>query len=228
MSYKLYKVTNLVNQKIYIGITKNSIEDRWKKHLSDSLMPMYPLHCAIQKYGKENFIIELLEESEDRQYIANKEDPTIEFYESRINQHGYNVAKGGYGGNLGESANLKRRQTIASRSPERKLEISKKLSISHTGKIKTEETKAKMSASQLAVGGYGPSVQTEETRNKISISNSGKIRSAEARENYSKAASLRGTGPQLMGKKISCLCCNKDWDLGNYSQHIKRKEYELQ
>lgn len=227
--YRLYKITNQVNNKIYIGITKLSIEERWKKHLRDSNSPLYPLHCSIQKYGSENFTIEVILESGIREEISSKEDPMIEFYQSRISQNGYNVAKGGYGGDLGPEANAKRRNTILNFSKEKKEDISRKLSKSHTGLRRSEDSKAKMARLQKDRGGYGPSVQTISTRNKISDSNTGKVRTKKAKQNYSSAAKLRGTGPQLQGKRVSCICCKKSWDLGNYSQHTNRKnKNELQ
>jgi len=78
--YKLYKITNMINTESYIGITKLTINERFNKHKRDSLMPLYPLHIAMQKYGIENFKIELLEESEDRNFISGKEQPTIELH----------------------------------------------------------------------------------------------------------------------------------------------------
>ena len=116
--HKLYKITNTVNLKSYIGITKSTLTERWNEHLRDSRCPFYPLHCAIQKYGEHNFIIELLEESENRNYISEKEDSTLDLHQSRITQHGYNVAKGGYGGDLGKIANKKRRETMLAKSDE--------------------------------------------------------------------------------------------------------------
>lgn len=222
--YKLYKITNMINNKSYIGITKLKIEERFKKHLRDSQCPLYPLHCAIQKYGSANFKIELLEESDNKQYISNKEQPTIEIYESHISKNGYNVATGGYGGDLGPNANLKRKETILNFSEEKKKEISEKLSVSHTGLKRTSDEKLKMSLLQKERGGYGPEKHDAETRNKISKGNTGKKRSEISRQNYRNVAILRGTGPQLQGKKVTCMCCKKDWDLGNYAQHIKRTQ----
>jgi group I intron endonuclease len=220
--YKLYKITNTANNKLYIGITKLAINDRFNKHKRDAQSPLYPLHCAMQKYGIEHFGIELLEESDNRMYIASKEQPTIELYNSHISKYGYNVALGGYGGNLGMLANAKRRKTMLNFSADKKTAISRQLSESHIGLKRTEDEKLKMSLLQRERGGCGPKQHSDETRNKISESNSGKIRNETARQNYRNVAILRGTGPQLQGKKISCVCCKKEWDLGNYTQHIKR------
>ena len=58
----IYKITCLVNQKVYVGQTIKNIEVRFKEHLKDSERFDYPLYRAIKKYGKENFIVELIEE----------------------------------------------------------------------------------------------------------------------------------------------------------------------
>lgn len=223
--YKLYKITNRVNGKLYIGITKLDLHQRWAAHVGSARNPKYPIQHAINKYGAENFLIELICESADKKSISALEEPTIQLFNSREN--GYNVAKGGYGGDLGPEARAKAKLTIESRTPERQRAISKKLSNSHIGKKRDKAVKLKMSVLQKERGGYGPPAHTRETREKISKSNTGKVRSLEARQRYSEAAKIRGTGPQLQGKKVSCLCCKRDWDLGNFTLHIKRNNNEL-
>jgi hypothetical protein len=90
------------------------------------------------------------------------------------------------------------------------------------GKKHSTQTKEKMSNLQKDRGGYGPEKHSASTKEKISKGNKGKTRSEIARQHYSDSAKIRGTGPQLQGKKISCLCCNREWDLGNFTQHIRR------
>ena len=66
----IYKIKNLVNNKIYIGKTNYSIEHRWQQHLYSSFENEnskeynFLLHKAIRKYGSNNFIIEKIEEIE--------------------------------------------------------------------------------------------------------------------------------------------------------------------
>lgn len=48
----IYKITNKINGKCYIGQSKN-IEERWRHHRTSKLK--YPLYLAFQKYGLENF-----------------------------------------------------------------------------------------------------------------------------------------------------------------------------
>lgn len=74
MTFKLYKITNQVNSRIFIGVTSSSLEQKWQKHLSDAKSPFYPLHCDIQKYGEDKFVIELVSESDDRIQIAKVKD----------------------------------------------------------------------------------------------------------------------------------------------------------
>lgn len=96
MAY-IYKITNKINGKCYIGKTQFSLQKRWKEHCSDYQRRNYekrPLYAAMKKYGIENFYIEQIEECPIEQ-IDNREKYWIEFYGSFIN--GYNATKGGDG-----------------------------------------------------------------------------------------------------------------------------------
>lgn len=98
MAY-IYKITNLVNGKIYVGKTIYTIERRFKEHLSDSKRGKYenrPLYKAINKYGKDNFIIEAIEKCEDDK-ASEREIYWIEKLNSYHN--GYNATLGGDGKN---------------------------------------------------------------------------------------------------------------------------------
>ena len=57
----IYKITNLINNKIYIGQTINPISQRWSAHKSHAKNgSTHKLGRAIRKYGEENFKIELI------------------------------------------------------------------------------------------------------------------------------------------------------------------------
>ena len=62
----IYKVTNTVNGKLYIGQTSRTIEVRWREHIQDAFgrnnKGFFALHRAIKKYGKDAFKIEQIEE----------------------------------------------------------------------------------------------------------------------------------------------------------------------
>ena len=89
-----YKITNLKNQKVYIGQAAN-LADRWKDHIKAGLgidTPSNMLYTAMIKDGVENFTFEVLEECE-RSALNDRETYYIEFYRSQ--EHGYNMTKGG-------------------------------------------------------------------------------------------------------------------------------------
>jgi group I intron endonuclease len=96
--YKIYKVTNLINNKVYIGITSKTIEERFSQHCHDSYAEKddFPFHYAIKKYGKENFKIEEIESVPTEEEAKEKEIYYIGFYDSYIkNGKGYNATFGG-------------------------------------------------------------------------------------------------------------------------------------
>ena len=93
----IYKITNNLNQKIYIGKTLSTIEKRWREHCHDCYNERCgnrPLYAAMRKYGIENFIIETVEECSD-EVLNEREIFWIEYYNSFKN--GYNATKGGDG-----------------------------------------------------------------------------------------------------------------------------------
>ena len=97
MAY-IYKITNDINQKLYIGKTELSIEKRFKEHCSDAFRDRNekrPLYAAMRKYGIEHFHIESIEETDNPE---EREVYWIEYYGSFKN--GYNATKGGDGKKL--------------------------------------------------------------------------------------------------------------------------------
>jgi group I intron endonuclease len=93
MAY-IYKTTNLVNNKIYIGQTKKS-KDKSTSYIGSGKL----LVEAIKEFGKSSFTKIILEEIEtdDIHLIDEREIFWIEFYDSRNRSIGYNTTKGGSG-----------------------------------------------------------------------------------------------------------------------------------
>jgi group I intron endonuclease len=218
--YKLYKITNTVNQKLYIGITKLTIEQRWSVHIEHSKNPRYPLQHAIKKYGPSNFQIELLEESDDRAYISELEEPTILKYNSRKN--GYNVATGGYGGDLGPEAAEKRRRTILTRSVEEKNRLAKQQRIRQTGKTKENDLGRKSQAEKIKGNQFAAGLKhSAETKAVISAANK-KPKSRITRQKMSDSAIINDNGKRFEGYNSCCLCCKREFNKGNLVQHLRR------
>ena len=59
----IYKITNIQNQKVYIGQTIRPIEQRFKRHINDALNNILDTHLAraIRKYGKDSFTIHIID-----------------------------------------------------------------------------------------------------------------------------------------------------------------------
>lgn len=95
----IYKITNLINQKCYIGQSIDILR-RWRNHKTTSQNSLkeayeYPLYRAFRKYGLENFSFEILEECTQAE-LDSKESFYIEKYNSII--QGYNQSLVGQGG----------------------------------------------------------------------------------------------------------------------------------
>ena len=94
MAY-IYKITNNINNKIYIGKTDFSLDKRFKQHCKSAFKPSLerrPLYEAMRKYGIDNFSICLIEETNEPE---ERERFWIEQTQSFKN--GYNATLGGDG-----------------------------------------------------------------------------------------------------------------------------------
>lgn len=89
----IYKITNLLNNKIYIGQSVHP-EKRWKEHQQHAKAcdDKYPIHLAISKYGANNFSFEILEWTED---YDSEEKRLIQYFNSLL-PYGYNIIEGGH------------------------------------------------------------------------------------------------------------------------------------
>jgi len=147
----IYKTTNIINDKTYVGqTTKKGI--KLERYLGSGTY----LNYAIEKYGKENFEKEILCECFSREQLNRIERLFI-----KLLLPDYNIADGGYGGNLGE-------------------EINKKISVALKGRHIPDMTKRKMSESQKG------RKQTNETRYKIGEASKRRQNTDEAKQKMSK------------------------------------------
>jgi hypothetical protein len=97
MTGYIYKITNNINDKVYIGLATTTIEERFATHKKDAFKVVNekrPLYSAMRKYGVEHFFIELIEEC-DINILADREVYWIAHYNSYHN--GYNATLGGDG-----------------------------------------------------------------------------------------------------------------------------------
>jgi group I intron endonuclease len=96
MPWIIYKITNILNQKVYIGQTKRSIKERWRRHIwnAEKGNLQYPIHHAIRKYGKNNFTISEIDNLPNQEEADKKEEYWIDSHNSLCEKHGYNVTLG--------------------------------------------------------------------------------------------------------------------------------------
>lgn len=154
--FYVYKIRNLINDKIYVGKSKN-VDERWAQHLMDAKANRGSvLHRAINKYGGSNFAVSVLEELVSEEVAFEQERFWISYYKTNIYRHGdkfgYNLTDGGDG----------RSGYIPSE------ETKSKLSISNTGQKRSAATKAKIAAVQI--GKTTPAT----TKSKMSLTHTGK------------------------------------------------------
>mgnify|MGYP001570734448 FL=1 len=90
----IYQIINLTNTHRYVGYTSRTVKTRWLHHISLSKKGSNRyLHCAIRKYGAENFKLEVLEEGWNTEIGKNIREP----YWISVLKPEYNHTKGGEG-----------------------------------------------------------------------------------------------------------------------------------
>jgi group I intron endonuclease len=98
MVYTLYLITNLVNGKYYVGWTNGTILERWKAHCwSAAQGELWYLSRSIRKYGKENFVVEVITIASSEYCIKEFEKLWIRALRSYDSEIGYNMTMGGDG-----------------------------------------------------------------------------------------------------------------------------------
>jgi len=171
---KIYKTTNLVNGKIYVGQTIN----KSKYYLGSGKL----LHYAIKKYGRKNFKCETLCECETKKELDKMEQYWIKQLDSTNKKIGYNIDPGGLGGvkrKLSEEHKQKISGTLKGRKAWNK---DKKWPEEHKQKI-SKALKGKK--------------KSEEHKQKISKALKGKKKSKEHIENFSKSRTIIFTDNEL-------------------------------
>ena len=99
INYIVYKHTNLINNKSYIGITSQIPNLRWKNGEGYASNKMF--YNAIQKYGWNNFTHQILDENLSFEEAQELEQYYIKYYNTYVydtNSNGYNLTRGGEGG----------------------------------------------------------------------------------------------------------------------------------
>ena len=98
----IYKATNIVNGKVYIGQTTKNFKKYIQGHLISALKNKDKnrkyFYNAIRKYGIDTFYFEIIDEAYSKTELNDKEKEWIWLYYSNNYKFGYNMTKGGEGG----------------------------------------------------------------------------------------------------------------------------------
>ena len=146
----IYKITNKINGKVYIGQTKLSLDQRWRIHYSKD-SGCSALKDAIIEFGKEKFSIEQIDYASNEYEGTEKENYWINFYNSKV-PTGYNIKKGSIKLPYSEESKIKMRKNHADfkgcNNPNfnKKLsdETKLKISIANKGRVHSVEAKESM------------------------------------------------------------------------------------
>ena len=196
----VYKITNTVNNKSYIGATIHEPEKgRIKDHLSGSKKGNRLIANAVKEYGKDAFTYEILEADVFDEFLPNLEVAYIAHYNT-IAPHGYNLDSGGGGAGLPCA------------------ESRRKMSESAKGKIIPANTRRKMSeANSGEKNGFFGKTHSAETCRKISEIKKNDPRAIEHCRSLSEANKgkklseehCRKIGEALTGRTRSAKHCHK-------------------
>lgn len=201
----LYKITNTINGKGYIGLTRGSLARRWRAHKNRAKHSKRnsALHCAIRKYGEENFTVEEVTLAYSVREAAAIERGLISAH-GTFSPNGYNLTTGGdVAPNFRKSAETRQKIRESRKSPAAVAAMAR-LHDHLRGKPLSEETRAKISA---ALTGKKLS---DETRAKLSAVRTGKAKAPHSAEFKRRMKedweTLRG---HLRGVKRSPDVCKK-------------------
>lgn len=192
----VYKTTNLLNGKIYIGQTIQK-----GKQLETYLGSGVSLRNAIIKYGKDKFIKYIIFYAFDKNELDNAEEHLIEIYSAREKSIGYNIMKGASLDMTGlkHSDETKKKISDAGRGRRHTKQHKEWISNFNKGRVLSESTKQKIR--EKAIG----RITSKET--KIKLSQKGKVRSI-SKESIDRMIKSK----LLSADSVMCLNTNKRWE----------------
>jgi group I intron endonuclease len=119
----IYKITDIQNNKVYIGQTIRPIEQRFRRHMNDALNNILDTHFAraIRKYGKDSFIIKEIDSAQTQDELNKKEQYWIQYYNSIEDGYNETDAISKCGGNTYQSKTEEKMEVIKEKIRQTKL-----------------------------------------------------------------------------------------------------------
>lgn len=140
-SNEVYKITNKITGKIYIGITNQGSGARYRHHWYESRIgEPSPIHRSMAKYGEDNFTLEIIDFAETYEELKEKEKFWIKKFNSTDRNIGYNLTEGG-DGTFGRTHSEETKEKIRQKALGRKIseETKKKMSEARIGKCSDKQ-----------------------------------------------------------------------------------------
>lgn len=212
----IYTITNTIDGKFYIGQTNNlKIRETKHKWLAKNRPNDSPhLYAAINKYGDDKFIMEILTEFESsnkkecRKWANSEEWFYIDFLKTRDRNIGYNIRQGGENYEVSDETKEKLRNKGLKISQEHK----EKLRLSNVGRVISEETRKKIGLANSGKPNWSKGKPLSEIhKNNISAGNKGKNKNKPSPNKGKKASietrkksseSHKGQSPGNKDKKL--------------------------
>ena len=231
----IYKITNTVNGKSYIGQTRHDVEKtRIRKHLNGSGNRIIKQTAA--KYGEDAFVFEILHDGIIPEFLDDLERKAIAKFNT-LSPHGYNLTDGGGGGTHSEES---RRKMSEAHKGEKNHNFGKshseehrrKMSQAHKGKKMSAESRRKMSENNSMRNNPETRIKnaeaqrgrkhSEETKRKMSENNA--MQRPEVRQKVSNTLKGRKR-PAETCRKISENCSMKHPEVRQKVSEAKRSPY---
>lgn len=155
----IYKISNLITNKFYIGQTTRNIEERISEYKDTEKINNTYLKNSIIKYGFDNFKFEIIDSCSNLLELNYKEIYWIKYYESTNREKGYNILSGGV--NSYSSIETKEKKSDAHKNTKHSEEWIKKRvaekgsdEAKKYGRPKTDEEKKHLSDNSKGENGY--------------------------------------------------------------------------
>ena len=133
---EVYKITNKVTGKIYVGITNQGSGARYRHHWYEARIgESAPIHKSMAKYGEENFTLEIIDFADTYEELKEKERFWIKELNSMDRKIGYNLTEGG-DGTFGRMHSEETKEKIRQKAIGRKMseETKKRMSEARKGR----------------------------------------------------------------------------------------------
>lgn len=200
---KIYKITNLINGKVYIGQTIVALNKRWKQHCNDKRAGRVSLiGQSIKRHGKENFTIEIVDLSDTYEDLNKKEIEYIKKFNS-LSPSGYNLREGGNQAGFSDRARAKMSLSQKKLAKKRLHPRSKTVICVNTGKT--------WKNAKIAAKDTGINYSTLRSKLQGINANDTSLRYLKSKDNFKTPTGYAG-GKNSQAKAVLCRNTGRVWD----------------